>query len=95
MNFLLTFIYLFSTTTIQGFEVPMLVFFTTSLKGSHNDEVMSRCKSKLILICKEDDADRFVSKGSYSNNHAKRINVEGKLNMSSFALVFVKPLLKK
>jgi hypothetical protein len=45
---------------IRGTDVPMLVIFTDFLKGAHNDDFFSRCTSSLIVVCKEETADRIV-----------------------------------
>jgi hypothetical protein len=43
---------LFSFESLQGSEVPALVFFGNQLDGKHNNEIFSRCISNLILVIK-------------------------------------------
>jgi len=62
---------------IQGFEVPLLVLFTTLLKGTHNERVISRCKSKLVVICDGESVERFYSPGQYSNSYSMKIDISG------------------
>ncbi len=39
----------------------MLVIFTDFLKGAHNDDFFSRCTSSLVVICKEETANKIVA----------------------------------
>ena len=64
---------------IQGFEVPLLVLFTTHLEGSHNERVISRCKSKLVVICDGKSVERFYAPGHYSNSYSMKIEVSGSI----------------
>jgi hypothetical protein len=41
---------------LQGFEIPALVFFGNNMDGNHNNKVVSRCISNLILVINEDVA---------------------------------------
>jgi hypothetical protein len=59
---------------IQGFEVPILVLFCSSVTGPHNESVFSRCKSKLIVICNEEQANTIVAQ---SEQGARAIDVYG------------------
>ena len=44
---------------LRGFEIPILVLFLSSLEGETNDLFFSRCKSRLIIVCKKEDADKL------------------------------------
>ncbi len=59
---------------IQGFEVPILVLFCSSVTGPHNENVFSRCKSKLIVICNEEQANIIAAQ---SEQGARAIDVYG------------------
>jgi hypothetical protein len=54
MSFLL--IYTYRDCLLQGFEIPALVFFGNNMDGNHNNKVVSRCISNLILVINEDVA---------------------------------------
>ena len=51
---------IFSDNLLRGYEVPVLVFFFTTLEGFHNDLYLSRCKSRLIVVCGKEQADKIV-----------------------------------
>jgi hypothetical protein len=59
---------------MQGFEVPTLVLFCKAVTASHNENVFSRCSSKLIVICNEDQAHKIVDQ---SEQVARAIDVYG------------------
>jgi hypothetical protein len=59
---------------IQGFEVPILVLFCSTMTGPHNENVFSRCKSKLIVICNEEQANTIAAQ---SEQGARAIDVYG------------------
>jgi hypothetical protein len=59
---------------IQGFEVPVLVLFCSSVTGPHNENVFSRCKSKLIVICNDQQAYKIAEQ---SDQGAKAIEILG------------------
>ncbi len=44
----------FRSGWLRGFEIPVLVVFGSSLAGSINDNVISRCISNLIMVFKEE-----------------------------------------
>ena len=67
----------FSDSFIRGFEVPILVVFTQFMEGQLNDQFFSRCKSKLIIICNEEHAEKIVPISS-ACGFAKKIDVYGK-----------------
>ena len=71
----------FRNDFIQGFEVPVLVLFCSSLSGPHNENVFSRCMSKLIVICPEVQANSIVES---SNHGAKSISIYGKFRKYSY-----------
>jgi hypothetical protein len=50
----------FRVSTLQGFEVPALVYFGNIVDGLHNNEIFSRCISNLFLISMEQNVRRFV-----------------------------------
>ena len=59
--------------------------FFFALTGEHNDRVFSRAKAKLVIVCNEECIkEEFISRGSYSNNHALKINVNGETVKSTF-----------
>jgi hypothetical protein len=60
---------------IQGCEVPVLVLFCSSVTGPHNENVFSRCRTKLIVICNEEQANTIAAK---SEQGARAIDVYGK-----------------
>ena len=52
---------------IQGFEVPLLVLFTTNLKGSHNENMyasttVTKNRSKRQSLKKEEKRKRLFDK---------------------------------
>ena len=56
---LLTLFFSLRHALLRGFEIPILVLFLSSLEGETNDLFFSRCKSRLILVCKKEDADKL------------------------------------
>jgi hypothetical protein len=44
---------------LQGYEVPVLVLFTDYLSGQHNNKVISRCISNLIIVSNEDQLEKL------------------------------------
>ena len=56
----------FSDELIEGFEVPVLVFFTASCQPL-NGELLSRCKSDLIIVCQEDGLEHILVNHSIEN----------------------------
>jgi hypothetical protein len=61
---------------IRGIDVPMVVIFTDFLKGAHNDDFFSRCTSSLIVVCKEETADKIVPSNEECD-FAYKISVNG------------------
>jgi hypothetical protein len=55
----------------------MVVVFTNSITGLHNDNVFSRCTSSLIVVCNKQLADRIYP-DSEQNSFAIKIHIEGK-----------------
>ena len=53
--------YFLSDSYMRGCEVPVLVVFTTFIEGPLNDHIFSRCKSKLIVICNKDHAEKIAT----------------------------------
>ena len=52
--------------------------FFFALTGEHNDRVFSRAKAKLVIVCNEECIkEEFISRGSYSNKDALKINING------------------
>ncbi len=45
---------------MKGSEFPMVVIFTTFIEGPHNENIFSRCKSSLIVVCNEEHAKKIV-----------------------------------
>jgi hypothetical protein len=72
-------LYFFSESYLRGFEVPLLVLFTSGLDGPQVETTLSRCQFKLIVICNEDHAKPIIEKDKegefasiipvYSENH--------------------------
>jgi hypothetical protein len=56
--------------------VPILVLITDDLSAFQNDEILSLCQSKLILVCNEDLVNKVLPKDSPST-FAKRSNATG------------------
>ena len=73
---------------IKGFEVPLLVLFTTNLEGSHNERVISRCMSELVVVCGTDSVERFFARGQYSNHYSMKIDISGKSLIHSNSKTF-------
>jgi hypothetical protein len=48
-----------------------------SFLGEHNENVFSRAKSKLVIVCNEEYVDRFIARNEHSNNNSLRISVTG------------------
>jgi hypothetical protein len=71
---------------IQGFEVPVLVLFCSSVAGPHNENVFSRCKSKLIVICNDKQAYKIAEQ---SDKGAKAIEILGKLTLNDTTVIVV------
>ena len=67
----------FSDNFIRGYEIPILVVFSQFMEGQLNEQVFSRCKSKLIIVCNEDHADKIVPVSS-ACVFAQKIDVYGK-----------------
>ncbi len=65
---------------IRGAEVPMMVIFTDFLKGPHNDDFLSRCTSSLIVVCKEEAAEKIIPSNKECE-FAYKITVHGKHNL--------------
>ena len=76
-DYILVCLFLFRDHYIQGFEVPLLVLFTTNFEGDHNERVISRCMSKLIVVCNNASVDRFFDEGQHRNNFSVNIEVSG------------------
>ena len=76
-DYILVCLCLFRDHYIQGFEVPLLVLFTTNLEGDHNERVISRCMSKLIVVCSHSSVGRFFGEGQHSNNFSMKIGISG------------------
>jgi hypothetical protein len=38
----------------------MVVLFTSFIEGPHNENIFSRCKSSLIVVCNEEHAQKIV-----------------------------------
>ncbi len=76
---------------IKGSEVPILVLFCSSVSGPHNENVFSRCKSKLIVISNEDQAHKIVP--SKECDFARIIPVYGKFYIQATISLFYNKLL--
>jgi hypothetical protein len=63
------------------------VLFCSSVSGPHNDNVFSRCKSKLIVISNEDQAHKIVP--SEDCNFARIIPVYGKFYIQTTISLFI------
>jgi hypothetical protein len=57
--------------------VPILVLITDDLSAFQNNEILSLCQSKLILVCNEDLVNKVLPKDS-PRAFAKRSNITGK-----------------
>ena len=56
------------------------------MEGQLNDQFFSRCKSKLVIICNEEHADKIVPISS-ACGFAKKIDVYGKNNNRFFVVL--------
>jgi hypothetical protein len=63
---------------MRGIEVPIVVLFSSAIEGPQVEKVLSRCKSKLIIICNEMHANILVVESQCS--FAQNIPVFGKCN---------------
>jgi hypothetical protein len=54
------------------------IFFYDIFTGEHNEKVLSRCKSRLVIVCNEKVVKRFIEKDHYSSEYALKITVSGK-----------------
>ncbi len=43
--------YCFSEKILRGSEFPIIVHFSADINGQHVEEIYSRCKSRLFVIC--------------------------------------------
>jgi hypothetical protein len=68
---------LFSESYLRGFEVPLLVLFTSGLDGPQVETTLSRSQFKLIVICNEDHATPIFEKDK-EGEFASIIPVYGK-----------------
>ena len=73
-----TYFHLSSDQYIQGFEVPFLVLFTTNLEGSHNERVLSRCMTELVVICSGNSVQRLFKAVQHSDQFCIKIDISGK-----------------
>ena len=71
---------------IRDFQVPILVLITDDLSAFQNDEILSLCQTKLILICNEDLVNKVLPKDNPST-FAKRLNVTGKIQCSMLLVI--------
>ncbi len=69
--------FIFSDSYMRGCEVPMLVIFTTFIEGPLNEHIFSRCKSKLIVICNKEHAEKIATSIEVCSS-ARMIPVYGK-----------------
>jgi hypothetical protein len=67
---------LFRDDFIRGFEASIVVMFCSFVEGPHNENVFSRCKSKLIVICNEEHALKIIPSNA-DCDFAKTISVYG------------------
>ncbi len=58
----------------------MLVIFTTYMNGPHNEDVLSRCTSSLIVVCNAEAADKIVPANG-ETEFAYKIPVHGKFKL--------------
>ena len=58
------FIQFFREDFIQGFEASIVVLFCQFVQGLHNKSVLSRCKSKAIVICLEEHVQTITPSNS-------------------------------
>ncbi len=73
---------------MRGFEIPVLVVFGSSLAGSINDNVISRCISNLIMVLKEEHAKNLRDSHFYTK---REISGKAKFCCQGCHWTFYKP----
>ena len=84
---MLTFFLFSGNELIQGFECAILVLFTTELQGSHSDTILSRCKSRMIIVSSEKAVKEMTLSGEFSNNWAIKDIVIGAVFIYSYSAI--------
>ena len=74
-----TSLYFYRHALLRGFEIPILVLFLSSLEGETNDLFFSRCKSRLIIVCKEEDAEKLDPRGGAQCDFTNQIPIFGRI----------------
>ena len=74
-----TALYFYRHALLRGFEIPILVLFLNSLEGETNDLFFSRCKSRLIIVCKEEDAEKLDPRGGVQCDFTNQIPIFGRI----------------
>ena len=62
---------------VQGYDCPMLVLFTTDLQGSHNDNIISRCKSRTVIVSSKKAVEEIILPEVHSNDWAVKVIITG------------------
>ena len=66
----------------------MMVIFTDFLKGPHNDDFFSRCTSSLIVVCREETANKIVPPNEECE-FAYKIPVQGKQKIIIYVMIII------
>ena len=75
----INYLYFYRHSLLRGFEIPILVLFLSSLEGETNDLFFSRCKSRLIIVCKEEDAEKLDPRGGVQCDFTQQIRIFGRI----------------
>jgi hypothetical protein len=89
----MVFIQSFREDFIQGFEASIVVLFCQFVQGLHNKSVLSRCKSKAIVICLEEHVHTIIPSNSKCD-FANTISLHGIKN-NFFKIIFFTSKSKK
>jgi hypothetical protein len=72
----------FSERILRGSEFPVMVHFSADINGQHVEEIYSRCKSRLFVICHTRNVDKIFpteKKKAHATNFLQITNINGEL----------------
>ncbi len=64
-----------SEKILRGSEFPVVVHFSADINGEHVEEIYSRCKSRLFVICHTRNVDRVFPTEARKKNAANFVQI--------------------
>ena len=71
MYFINDFTNIFSVKILRGSEFSVVVHFSADINGSHAEEIYSRCKTRLFVICHTRNATKVFPTAEAQMNATK------------------------